>query len=98
MYKRAWAQLLAKVYKMYPFVCQKFGSEMKCRDRSSLRCGTTLYVIAFIQEPEEIKRILRHSGCRVPCVPVGTHYIYAADGVCDQVCKNLQRSPPQVFA
>ena len=45
-YKRAWARLLAKVYELDPFVCPKCGSEMK--------------VIAVIQEPEEIKRILRH--------------------------------------
>jgi len=45
-YKRAWAQLLAKVYEVDPFVCPKCGSEMK--------------VIAVIQEPDEIKRILRH--------------------------------------
>ena len=46
MYKRAWARLLAKVYEVDPFVCPKCGSEMK--------------VIAIIQEPNEIKRILRH--------------------------------------
>ena len=45
-YKRAWARLLAKVYEVDPFVCPKCGSEMK--------------VIAVIQEPDEIKRILRH--------------------------------------
>lgn len=45
-YKRAWARLLAKVYEVDPFICPKCGSEMK--------------VIAVIQEPNEIKRILRH--------------------------------------
>jgi len=45
-YKQAWARLLAKVYEVDPFICPKCGSEMK--------------VIAVIQEPNEIKRILRH--------------------------------------
>jgi hypothetical protein len=45
-YKKAWARLLSKVYEIDPMVCPKCGSEMK--------------VIAIIQEPDEIKRILRH--------------------------------------
>ena len=44
--KRAWARLLAKVYEVDPFVCPKCGSDMK--------------VIAVIEDPDEIKRILRH--------------------------------------
>ena len=43
--RRAWAQLLAKVYEVDPFVCPKCGAEMK--------------VIAIIEDPEEVKRILR---------------------------------------
>ncbi len=46
IYKQAWTRLLAKVYEVDPFICPKCGSEMK--------------VIAVIQEPDEIKRILRH--------------------------------------
>ena len=45
-YRKAWARLLSKFYEIDPMVCPKCGSEMK--------------VIAVIQEPEEIKRILRH--------------------------------------
>ena len=45
-YKKAWARLLSKVYEIDPMVCPKCGSEIK--------------VIAIIQEPEKIKRILRH--------------------------------------
>ena len=45
-YKKAWARLLSKVYEVDPFICPKCGSEMK--------------VIAVIQEPDEIKRILRY--------------------------------------
>jgi hypothetical protein len=45
-YKKAWARLLSKVYEIDPMVCPKCGSEMK--------------VIAVIQEPTEINRILRH--------------------------------------
>lgn len=44
--KHAWARLLAKVYEVDPFVCPKCGAEMK--------------VIAIIEDPDEIKRILRH--------------------------------------
>jgi hypothetical protein len=45
-YRKAWARLLSKVYEIDPMVCPKCGSEMK--------------VIAIIQEPAEIDRILRH--------------------------------------
>ncbi|MEX2444032.1 MAG: transposase [Alkalispirochaeta sp.] len=44
--KRAWARLLAKVYEADPFVCPKCGADMK--------------VIAVIEDPDELKRILRH--------------------------------------
>ena len=45
-YKRAWARLLAKVYEVNPLVCPKCGGEME--------------VIAIIEDPAEIKRILRY--------------------------------------
>ena len=45
-YKQAWVRLLSKVYEIEPMVCPECGSQMK--------------VIAVIQEPEEIDRILRH--------------------------------------
>ena len=45
-YKRACGRLLAKVYEIDPFVCPKCGSDMK--------------VIAIIEDPQEIRRILRH--------------------------------------
>ena len=54
-YKKAWARLLSKVYEIDPMVCPKCGSEMK--------------VIAIIQEPEGIKRILRHPGCQAEQEP-----------------------------
>ena len=44
--KRSWARLLAKVSDVDPFMCPKCGAEMK--------------VIAIIEDPEELKRILRH--------------------------------------
>jgi hypothetical protein len=44
--KRAWARLLAKVYEVDPFVCPKCGAKMK--------------VIAIIEDPHELKRILRN--------------------------------------
>jgi predicted RNA-binding Zn-ribbon protein involved in translation (DUF1610 family) len=40
------ARLLAKVYEVDPFVCPKCGAEMKA--------------IAIIEDPDELKRILRH--------------------------------------
>jgi hypothetical protein len=43
-YRKAWARLLSKVYEIDPMVCPKCGSDMK--------------VIAVIQEPAEIDRIL----------------------------------------
>ncbi|WP_319560361.1 transposase [Marispirochaeta sp.] len=46
VYRRAWARLLSKVYEINPMVCPKCGSEMK--------------VVAVIQKPAEIDRILRH--------------------------------------
>jgi len=55
------ARLLAKVYEVDPMVCPKCGAEMKCRDRSSdfvLRYDP--YVIAVIEDPDELRRILRH--------------------------------------
>lgn len=45
-YRQAWARLLAKVYEIDPFVCPQ--------------CGTEMRVIAFIQGPEEINKILAH--------------------------------------
>jgi hypothetical protein len=44
--KRAWARLLAKVYEVDPFVCPKCGADMK--------------VIAVIEDPDQLKRILRY--------------------------------------
>ena len=44
--KRAWARLLAKVYEVDPMVCPKCGGDMK--------------VIAIIEDPDELRRILRH--------------------------------------
>jgi hypothetical protein len=44
--KRAWARLLSKVYEVDPLVCPKCGAEMK--------------IIAIIEDPDELKRILRH--------------------------------------
>ncbi|MFW6234287.1 MAG: hypothetical protein ACOC4I_02790 [Spirochaetota bacterium] len=53
--KRAWARLLAKVYEVDPFVCPKCGADMK--------------VIAVIEDPEELGRILRHPGRRAEQQP-----------------------------
>ncbi|MCG8479254.1 MAG: transposase [Spirochaetales bacterium] len=44
--RRARALLLAKVYEVDPLVCPKYDAEMK--------------VIAIIEDPDELKRILRH--------------------------------------
>ena len=44
--KLAWARLLTKVYEVDPFICS--------------RCGSEMAVIVIIENPDEIKRILRH--------------------------------------
>ena len=44
--KRAWARRLAKLYEVDPFVCPRCGAEMR--------------VIAVIEDPDELGRILRH--------------------------------------
>jgi hypothetical protein len=43
--KKAWARLLAKVYEVNPFLCPN--------------CGATMSVIAVIQDPVEIRRIVQ---------------------------------------
>ena len=43
--KQAWALLLAKIYGVNPFRCPN--------------CGATMTVIAVIQDPEEIRGIIR---------------------------------------
>ncbi len=60
--KQAWAQLIARVYEVDPLVCPKCGWDMK--------------VVAVIEDPAEIRRILRHlikigrspPGVRLSCV------------------------------
>ena len=44
--KRAWARLLAKVYEVDPLLCPKCGCQMK--------------IVAVIEDPVEIRRILSH--------------------------------------
>jgi len=44
--KSAWARLLAKIYEVHPFVCDK--------------CGSAMRVIAIIQDYAEIMKILQH--------------------------------------
>ena len=44
--RKVQGRLLAKVYEVDPLVCPKCGSEMN--------------VIAIIEDPDEIKRVLRH--------------------------------------
>ena len=49
------ARLLAKVYEVDPFVCPK--------------CSAKIKVFAILEDPDELKRILRHPGCRVEQQP-----------------------------
>jgi len=44
--KQAWAQLIAKIYEVEPLECPK--------------CGYDIKVVAVIEDPDEIRRILRH--------------------------------------
>ena len=60
-YRKAWARLLSKVYEIDPMVCPRMhGREGNRRFPTSPKCGSEIKVIAIIQEPEKIKRILRH--------------------------------------
>jgi hypothetical protein len=45
---RCWALLLVRIYECLPLLCP--------------RCGEPMRIVAFIQEPEVIERILRHIG------------------------------------
>ena len=44
--RKAWARLIAKIYKIDPFICPKCQSEMK--------------VVAVIVDPTEVRKILLH--------------------------------------
>jgi len=46
--KRAWARLIKQVYEVDPLVCPRCGGEMR--------------IIAFIEQPEVIEKILTHLG------------------------------------
>ena len=46
--KRAWARLIKQVYEVDPFVCP--------------RCAGTMRILAFIEQPEVIEKILTHLG------------------------------------
>lgn len=43
-----WAMLLARIYEVFPLTCPKCGGEMR--------------IIAFIDDPTEVKKILTHMG------------------------------------
>ena len=46
--KRAWARLIKQVYEVDPLVCP--------------RCGSAMRIIAFIEQPAVIEKILIHLG------------------------------------
>ncbi len=43
-----WATLLARIYEVFPLTCPQ--------------CGGTMRIIAFIDDPTEVKKILTHLG------------------------------------
>ena len=45
-FRRNWAQLIQKIYEVDPLVCPK--------------CSGAMRVIAFIEDPDVIKKILKH--------------------------------------
>ncbi len=47
-FRRNWARLIQKIYEVDPMVCSK--------------CGNLMYVIAFIEVPDVIRKILKHLG------------------------------------
>ena len=50
--KAAWARLIKKIYEVDPLVCA--------------RCGAEMWVIALIEKPAAIQRILKHLGAWDP--------------------------------
>ncbi len=48
LFKRRWAELIKKVYAADPLLC--------------VRCGGAMRIIAFIDQPEGIEKILTHLG------------------------------------
>ena len=55
--KAAWAKLIRKIYEVDPLACPKCGAQMR--------------VIALIEDPTVIERILTWLGLREPLLPVG---------------------------
>lgn len=47
-FRKNWARLIQKIYEVDPLVCPK--------------CSGTMKVIAFIERPDVIKKILKHLG------------------------------------
>jgi hypothetical protein len=64
--KAAWARLIRKVYEADPQECPK--------------CKGPMRVIALIEEPEIIRRILEHLGCWAPEPAVITPTTYPLEG------------------
>jgi len=65
-YRKSWRQLIYKIYELDPLKCPRCGSEMK--------------IIAFIQDYQEIKKILKYIGLwpvEYPMPPPKTSPIYA---------------------
>ncbi len=48
LFKQRWAELIKKVYAADPLLC--------------VRCGGAMRIIAFIEQPEVIEKILTHLG------------------------------------
>lgn len=54
--RSSWARLIRKVYRVDPLICP--------------RCGGRMHLIALIEEPAVIERILRHLGLWEPLPPM----------------------------
>jgi len=55
-YKRNWAHLIQKIYEVDPLTCPK------CQGRSKIPSLAGMRILAFIEDKEVIKKILKHLG------------------------------------
>jgi len=55
-YRRNWARLIQKIYQVNPLICPK------CKGRSKITSLAGMHILAFIEDEEVIKKILKHMG------------------------------------
>ena len=63
------ARLLAKVYEIDPMVCLRMHARAVREANDQRKYGAEMKVSAVIENPDELKRILRHFGRLAEQVP-----------------------------